>query len=314
MKIKIKFAAALIILCLTLFALNGCDRNSDILSVHMIDVGQGESILIVTPNNKTILIDAGEPSQGARVKSYLSRNKVDKINLLIATHPHADHIGGLPEIINNFEIEKIIMPQKSHTSSTFEKLLTAIKSKGLSVSPALPDSAIEFDENVRLHFLGPIKDYGDNLNLWSVVFRLDYKNKSFLFTGDMEYEAEMDLINTYSEDNLEANVLNVGHHGANTSTSQQFLNYVNPEIALISSGKDNAYGHPHNEVIERLEAFGTFIYRTDLQQTVVIFSDGKNIWSHLAPVNKGIFCLISIFIIYQNAKGSLFRDLFMNKS
>ncbi len=287
MKTKIKFTATLIIiLSLTLFILVGCNQTSDVLSVHMIDVGQGESILIITPNNKTILIDAGEASQGKKVKSYLLKNKINKINLLIVTHPHTDHIGGLPEIINNFEVEKIIMPQKPHTSATFEKLLIAIKSKELTASPPQPDSIIEFDKDIRLHFLGPIRDYGDNLNLWSVVFRLDYKDKSFLFTGDMEYEAEMDLINTYSIDNLSANVLNVGHHGGNTSTTQQFLNCVNPEIVLISSGKDNVYGHPHKEVIARLEEFGTFIYRTDLQQTVVIFSDGKNIWSHQASINQ----------------------------
>ncbi len=287
MKINIKSIAMFIImLFLILFVAIGCNQAPDALSIHMIDVGQGESILIVTPDDKTILVDAGEISQGKKVKSYLLKHGIQKINLLIGTHPHTDHIGGIPEIINNFEIDKIIMPRKHHTSATFEKLLIAIKSNGLTISPLTPNSTIEFTEDIKLHFLGPVRDYGDNLNLWSVVFRLDYKNKSFLFTGDMEYEAEMDLINTYNADDLTANVLNVGHHGSNTSTTQQFLDCVNPEIALISSGKDNIYEHPHKDIIARLNEFGTFIYRTDLQQTVVIFSDGESIWSHQAPVNK----------------------------
>ncbi|MCK9267120.1 MAG: MBL fold metallo-hydrolase [Alkaliphilus sp.] len=287
MKNNIKFITMFIaILFFILSVLIGCNRASDVLTIHMIDVGQGESILISTPNNKTILIDAGEASQGKKVKSYLLKHGVDKIDLLIGTHPHTDHIGGLPEIINNFEVKKIIMPKKLHTSATFEKLLATIESKNLTIASPKPNNIIEFDKDIKLHFLGPIRDYGDNLNLWSVVFRLDYNNKSFLFTGDMEREAEMDLINTYSIDDLSANVLNVGHHGSDSSTTQQFLDCVNPEIALISLGSNNPYNHPHEEVITRLVQSGVLIYRTDLQNTVVIYSDGESIWSHQAPVNQ----------------------------
>ena len=287
MKINIKLTAILvIILSIALFVFTGCNRASDVLSIHMIEVGQGESILIITPNNKTILVDAGETPQGKKVKSYLLKHRINKINLLIGTHPHTDHIGGLSEIVNNFEIEKIMMPQKPHTSATFEKLLTTIESKGLTISPPQPNDIIEFDKDIKLHFLGPIKDYGENLNLWSIVFRLDYKNKSFLFTGDMEREAEMDLMDTYNKNNLSANVLKVGHQGSNASTTQQFIDYVGPEVALISLGSNNPYNHPHKEVITRLEESDVLIYRTDLQQTVVIFSDGESIWSHQIPVNK----------------------------
>lgn len=296
MKINTRLVIALIIiLSLTLSILVGCDQVLDIfgafnspsdLEIHMIDVGQGESILIVTPNDKTILIDAGESSQGKKVKSYLRKNYISKIDLLIGSHPHADHIGGLAEIINNFEIGQIIMPEKLHTTVTFEKLLSTIESKGLAISPPPVGNVIEFDTDINLHFLGPLKDYGDNLNLWSLVFRLDYKNNSFLFTGDMEELAETDLINTYGMVDLNADVLNIGHHGSSTSTTQEFLNHVNPEIALISLGKDNSYGHPHKEVMERLMASDILIYRTDLQGTVVIISDGYEIWSNQAPVNS----------------------------
>lgn len=287
MKNNIKSIVAFVtVLFLILSMLIGCDQTSDILTIHMIDVGQGESILISTPNNKTILIDAGEVAQGRKVKSYLLKHGINKIDLLIGTHPHTDHIGGLSEIIDNFEIGEIIMPKKLHTSATFEKLLAAIESKKLTISAPKPNSIIEFDRDIKLHFLGPIRDYGDNLNLWSIVFRLDYKNKPFLFTGDMEYGAEMDLINTYNINDLSANVLNVGHHGSNSSTSQQFLDCVGPEIALISLGSNNPYNHPHEEVITRLEQSKVLIYRTDLQHTVVIYSDGESIWSYQAPVNQ----------------------------
>ncbi|MBU5675647.1 MBL fold metallo-hydrolase [Alkaliphilus sp. MSJ-5] len=285
---KLKFTSLLILLLFVVFfTLTACEKSlSGVLSIHMIDVGQGESILIITPNNKTILIDAGEQSEGRRVKAYLTKKQVNKIDLIIGTHPHSDHIGGLSEIIKNFEVEKIIMPKKLHTSATFEKLFTTIESKGLTISAPQQNKLIEFDENIKLHFLGPIKDYGDNLNLWSIVFRLDYKDKSFLFTGDMEEEAEIDLINTYDKAVLRSNVLNIGHHGSNTSTSKQFLDYVNPEIALISLGNDNPYGHPHREVIKRLEEASAFIYRTDLQGTVILLSDGIEIWSNQVPSNK----------------------------
>jgi len=286
---KRKFTSLLILLLLGAFFMltNYKDSSlSNVLSVHMIDVGQGESILIVTPNNKTILIDAGEQSQGRKVKAYLTKNKVNKIDLLIGTHPHSDHIGGLSEVINSFEVGKIIMPKKLHTTSTFEKLLATIQSKGLTINAPEINTIIEFDEDIKLHFLGPIKDYGDNLNLWSIVFRLDYKDKSFLFTGDMEKVAEIDLINTYSREYLKTNVLNIGHHGSSTSTSDQFLSYVNPEIALISLGSDNSYGHPHKDVIDRLEEASAFIYRTDLDGSVVLLSDGIKIWSNVAPTSQ----------------------------
>ncbi|ABW18767.1 ComEC/Rec2 family competence protein [Alkaliphilus oremlandii] len=264
----------------------GCSLSSrNSLSIHMIDVGQGESILIVTPHNKTILIDAGEYREGRRVKAYLRKHRINKIDLLIGTHPHSDHIGGLAEIIHNFKVDQIVMPRTFHNSTTFENLLMAIESSHLKINSPELHKKIQFDEDIQLQFLGPLKEYGDHLNLWSIVLRLEYKNQSFLFTGDMEKEAEMDLLNFYDEKSMVANVLNIGHHGSDTSTSEGFLNTVNPEIALISAGKNNAYGHPHPEVIQRLKEHQVWIYRTDIQGNVVLFSDGYKIWSNQPPSN-----------------------------
>lgn len=276
-----------LLLVLTSLIMVACDDvTAGFLSVHMIDVDQGQSILIITPNNKTILIDAGESSEGRKVKTYLIKNQIQKIDLLIATHPHADHIGGLSEIINNFEVEKVIMPKKIHTSATFEKLLSTIEENGLKISSPPIGTTIDFDQDINLNFLGPVKDYGDDLNLWSIVFRLDYKDKSFLFTGDTEKKAEYDLMDTYNKEDIKVNVLNVAHHGSSTSTSERFLEYADPEIALISLGKDNPYGHPHREVITLLNGRNIFVYRTDQQGTVVLFSDGNEIWSNQAPFNE----------------------------
>ncbi len=285
---KIKFVSVIILLLIFVsFILTSCSNPySNLLSIHMIDVDQGESILIITPSNKTILIDGGESSQSRKIKSYLTKHRVKKIDLLVATHPHSDHIGGLSDIINNFKVEKIFMPKKIHTSIAFENLLNTIQNKNLNINNPKLNTTMEFDKDINLHFLGPVRDYGENLNLWSIVFRLDFKNKSFLFTGDMEKEAENDLINKYGKEYLKANVLKVGHHGSNTSSSEVFLRYTNPEVAIISVGNNNPYGHPHRDIIERLENHRILIYRTDIQNNVVLLSDGIEIWSNQTPTNR----------------------------
>lgn len=277
--------ALLLSLIITINLLTSCmflAEDTD-LSIHVIDVGQGDSILVKTPNGKTMLIDGGEPTAGRSVVSYLRKNKVKKIDVLIATHPHADHIGGLIDVIDRFQIDNFYIPYKIHTSKTYESLLDAANNKGLKATPATNDIMINLDEDIVLYFLGPLKDYGDDLNNWSVVIKLDYKVQSFLFTGDLESLGEVDLLTAYNADFLHAQFLKVAHHGSNTSTSQRFLEAVQPKIAVISSGKDNSYGHPHQEVIDRLRDLNMAIYRTDQQGTIVIKSDGNRIWSNEKP-------------------------------
>ena len=274
------------ILILTL--LTGCfllEDDTD-LSIHIIDVGQGDSIFIRTPNGKTMLIDAGEPSAGKTVVSYLNRHYIDKIDILIGTHPHADHIGGLAEVINNFEIGKIYMPRKIHTSKTYEKLLETIRDNGLKITEAKSDITVELDDDIYLYFLNPLRDFGDDLNLWSVVLKMEYKDTSFLFTGDLESPVELELLEKYDPDFLKSDFLKVGHHGSNTSTSQKFLDNVQPIVAVISSKTGNSYGHPHKEVIDRLTKMNINVYRTDKQGNIVIRSDGEMIWSNQEPYHS----------------------------
>lgn len=279
-RLALLFSLIIIVNLLTGCSLLSKEAN---LSIHVIDVGQGDSILVKTPNGKTMLIDGGEPAAGKSVVSYLRKNKVKKIDVLIATHPHADHIGGLIDVVDRFQIDQFYMPNKIHTSKTFEKLLNTANGKGLKVKPATDDIVIPFDEDIVLYLLGPLKDYGDDLNGWSVVVKMDFKERSFLFTGDLEASGEEDLLTAYDSDFLHAQFLKVGHHGSNTSSSQRFLEAVGPDVAVISSGRDNSYGHPHQEVLNRLKNLNIAVYRTDQQGTILIKSDGNRIWSNQKP-------------------------------
>lgn len=262
--------------------LSGCLSNED-LSIHFIDVGQGDSILIVTPQGKSILIDGGEISEGDKVASYLRRNKIKKIDIMVGTHPHSDHIGGLIEVMNRFKVDKLFLPNKIHTTITYEKFLETASTQGLKITTPISGTSLSLEEDITLHFLSPLRDYGDDLNLWSIVLKLDYKNQSFLFTGDVEATGELDIINAYEKDFLTSNVLKVAHHGSNTSSTQEFLDIVKPQVAIISCGKNNAYSHPHQEVIDRLISSNIAIYRTDYQGTVLIKSDGSKVWSNTKP-------------------------------
>lgn len=240
----------------------------DNLVVEFIDVGQGDSILIMTPNKKTILIDAGETGNYEKIKDAIDKHNINKIDAVIATHPHADHIGGMQKVIENYDIGKIYMPDKIHTSKTFENLLLAIEEKGLEIDVAEAGVKMDLDSSIDLVFVSPNGDFKD-LNNSSAVLRLIYKDTSFLFTGDMETKAER-LVDT----NIDVDVLKVGHHGSDTSSSEEFLDRVSPQIAVISVGKDNKYNHPSSIVIDRLNNIGAKILRTDEKGNIIITSDG----------------------------------------
>lgn len=249
--------------------------TSDELIVHYIDVGQGDSILIQFPEDKVALIDGGTREAGDKLVSYIESLGLKRIDYLIATHPHEDHIGGLPAVIRNFEIGKVFMPNKTANTKIFEELLNEIENKGLKITIVKGFETIFNDNNLEFVTLGPLKDSYSNTNDYSIVTRIEYANNSFLFTGDIEAEAELDLI---EEDfNLKADVLKVAHHGSNTSSTVEFLEEVAPNYAVISLGKDNPYGHPHKEVLERLNSVGSKILRTDELGDIVIKCDGNNI-------------------------------------
>lgn len=243
------------------------------LEVYYIDVGQGDSIFIISPEGKTILIDGGE--KDSDVTDFLKSRKIKTIDVLIATHPHLDHIGGLVNVIKNYDVKSVYMPKATHTTKTFENLILAIKGKGLKIKPVYEGVTLPF-EDINAVFVAPQKDIkNDNLNEYSAVLKLTYKNTSFLFTGDAENGSEQRMLS--SKQNIKADVLKIGHHGSKSSTSTTFLNKVNPKYAVISCGANNKYGHPHDITIKKLNNNKIKTYRTDKDGTIHAISDGKNI-------------------------------------
>ncbi|ASS66991.2 MBL fold metallo-hydrolase [Paenibacillus sp. RUD330] len=244
------------------------------MAVHFIDVGQGASQLIVGPSGKTMLIDAGNNDKEELIVAYLKKQKVNKIDILIGTHPDADHIGGLDAVIDNFDIGKIYMPKVQSNTKTFEDVLLAIQRKGLKITTAKAGLTLEWESNVTVKMIAPVNQY-DETNEMSAVIHLSYGSTSFLLTGDAEAGSEKDMIS--SNANLRADVLMVGHHGSKSSTTQAFLNAVQPTYAVIQVGIDNKYGHPTSEVFQRLNAKKIKIYRNDEQGNIIFTTNGKEI-------------------------------------
>lgn len=242
------------------------------LKVHFLDVGQGDSIFIELPTNETILIDASIKDASDKIINYLKEENVSKIDYVFATHPHSDHIGGMSAVIKAFDIGQIYMPKAVATTKTYENLLLTIKDKNLKIKTAKAGNTIIDTDDLKLVVLAPSQDSYESLNNYSIVLKLTYKEKSFLFMGDAETLSEKEITG-----DVEADVLKVGHHGSRTSTSQAFLNKVNPSYAVISVGLDNDYKHPHQEVVDRLEKKNIKIYRTDQNGDIIFTTDGYNI-------------------------------------
>ena len=239
------------------------------LLIDFIDVGQADSVLI--RNQDTVmLIDAGTNEAGKTVVNYLENLGITKIDYLIGTHPHEDHIGGLDDVINNFDIGQIYMPKIETTTKTFEDVLDAIENKNLTITASNKGDKIELGQAVGEFMTEPILDK-DNLNVSSLVLRLEFGNTSYLFMGDAEEENE-ETIRWPKTD-----VLKVGHHGSSTSSSESFLEQVEPQYAIIMAGKDNSYGLPTQETIDKLNNRGSEIYRTDEDGTIQMTSDGNTI-------------------------------------
>lgn len=247
--------------------------SSEELEVHFIDVGQADSILIKNGEN-VMLIDAGDSKSGDTIKTYLDACGVTKLDYLIGTHPHEDHMGSFADIINSFEIENIILTEKINTGKYFKRAVEAIEDKNLSVTKAVVGDKYKLGD-AEFIILSPSKDYGDNLNNASIIIRLTYGENSFLFTGDAETAPEGDVVNSGYE--LKSDVLKFGHHGSSTSSSDSFLKAVSPTYGVIMCGKDNSYGHPHKETLNKIEKYGIIVYRTDEVGNIVAVSNGKDI-------------------------------------
>lgn len=245
------------------------------LKVHFINVGQGDSTFIELPNGKNVLIDGGTRSNGQTVLEYLNDLKVETIDYLIATHPHEDHIGGLVNVVKKYNIGKIYMPDKAHTTIVFEDLLLVIQEKGYSIKKAQAGDVLFEEEGLSMKILAPSGMSGSNLNNYSVANRLVFGDTAFIFTGDAEQKSEKDMVESGYD--LEADVLKIGHHGGDTSSISSFLSAVNPDYGVISAGENNQYGHPHANVMNRLADHGIRTFRTDQDGTIIASSDGETI-------------------------------------
>lgn len=237
--------------------------------VHFIDVGQGDSEFVELPNGQTMLIDAGTPQSGNQVANEIKSLGYSRIDYLVATHPHADHIGGMTEIINSFDIGEIYMPRVSTTTATYENLLDAIVAKGLSIHTAKAGVTIAADSSFNVQIISPTLDDYTDINDWSAIIRYNTASKNVLFTGD----ASKDVIHDANPGKID--VLKVSHHGSRTGTDEALATELSPTYAVISCGSNNSYGHPHEEVLDALK--GTQLYRTDLQGTIDMTIDANGI-------------------------------------
>ena len=246
------------------------------VSVHFIDVGQGDCALIVA-GNKRVLIDSGEAIYSSRVINYIRKLGLRRIDYVIATHPHEDHIGGIADILEEFAVDKIIMPEIPDElipmSKEFENMLSVIEKKGISAEYSRIGSRIILENGAEIEILAPLHNDYSSLNNFSIVCRLIHGKRSFLFTGDIERAAENDIVN--SGEFIRSDVIKIPHHGGTSSSTPAFIESVSPEYAVISVGKGNSYGHPKTEVLERLWNIGCEVLTTMDRGNIVFVSDGE---------------------------------------
>lgn len=237
-----------------------------------IDVGQGDSIFLEFPNGKNMLIDAGENYESETVQSFINSKGYFSLDYVVGTHPHTDHIGGLESIIRRYEIGEIYLPKVVHTSKTYENLLTTINELGYKVNSAISGMEIINEKGLEVKILSPKNSNYSELNNYSVVIKIVFGNTSFLFMGDAETVVEDEIL-----DEVNADVVKVGHHGSDTSSSEEFVKSVNAKYAVIMSGFDNQYDLPDKAIVDRWKSNGAEVYNTSENGNVIITSDGRNI-------------------------------------
>lgn len=269
---KTFFVVAFIALIMQLFITASASDISE-FAIHFIDVGQADAAVIIC-DDEVLMIDGGNASDSSLIYSYLTKTlELEHIDYMIATHAHEDHIGGLSGALNACTVGKVYSPVTEYDSEAFESLVKYVHKQGLELS--VPSVGEIFNVgSAKVQFLSPAYLY-ENTNDTSIVVRIVYGNTAFLFTGDAEWDAEHDMVD--SGHDLSANLLKVGHHGSNSSSCYVFLREIMPEYAVISVGEDNSYGHPTEDVLSRLRDADAIVYRTDLYGDIICYSDGDNL-------------------------------------
>lgn len=274
----IKTLVVLICIILSITACSNIQKSNDLV-VHFIDVGQADSILVQGPS-VNILIDAGNNEDGNQVISYLKHARVQKLDYVIGTHPHEDHIGGMDQVTHSFTIGTIIMPKTTHTTHAYNDVLDAIAAKGLKIQTAVPGTVYQSGD-VWMTILAPNKATYKDLNNTSVVVKINYKKTAFIFQGDAEMESEKEILAEGYD--ITANIIKLGHHGSSSSTSKEYLHKVNPQYAVISVGRNNDYKHPNDSTMRLLKEEGIPVFRTDEGGTIVFTSNGNSISCNKQP-------------------------------
>ncbi len=271
------FIVALILIFVNVYFLHlNLQKDNNILTFAMLDVGQGDGLFIESPTGTQILIDAGPPR---KIQSKLSRimSPLDKsIDAIIITNPDADHIGGFSDVLKNYKVGKVFESGTFNDSKMYQNLRSEIKNKNITRILAKKGMRLNLGGGAVIDVLFPDRD----VSLWdtndgSIVAKLTYGETSIMLTGDSTKTTENIILNKFSESELKSTVLKVGHHGSRTSSSQAFVDAVKPVYAVISNGKDNNYGHPHTDTLNTLNKFGVKVFRTDLLGTIIMKSDGQ---------------------------------------
>jgi competence protein ComEC len=251
--------------------------NDGMLGVFFLDVGQADCILIKGLENKNMLIDAGKNDTAEELVDTLKGYGVSTLEYFVLTHPHEDHVGGADTVLESFEVKNVISPDVGADTKTWRDVVDAVEAEGCMDITASVGARYTLFKGCAFEILGPV-DTDTDLNNASVVLRMSYGKNAFLFTGDAEEEAENAILGRVDQSKLKADVLKAGHHGSSTSSSEAFLSAVSPRYAVISCGKDNSYGHPHSETLERYAARGLVVYRTDKEGDVILQSDGETLY------------------------------------
>ncbi|HFE9700671.1 TPA: ComEC/Rec2 family competence protein [Clostridium perfringens] len=249
-------------------------KDSELMISYM-DVGQGDAEYIKV-NGNDILIDAGPRSNSKELLEQLKAKNIDDFELVIATHPHEDHIGGMVDVFKEYEVKAFYSPKITHTTKTYENLVKAVKDEGLKTKELKGGMVIDLGEGAKFEVFTPQKSEYEELNDYSPIMKLSFGATSYLFTGDAEKLAEEEALAKYKT-SLDSDVIKFGHHGSSSSSSNAFIEAVSPKYGIISCAKDNKYGHPHRETLDIIKKYNIKTFRTDTDGEIILTSDGKSI-------------------------------------
>lgn len=266
----------IILVLIVAISLCSCKNQSNNLEVHSIDVGQGDSSLIISPSGQTMLVDAGEEEYSRNVIRHLKRSHIRHLDYIICTHFDSDHIGGVDKVIEEFDVSRVCLPPDRGKQKDLIEVINICKRKNIRVSPLKSRDRVKLGDDTKITILSP-SSKKDDTNENSIVFLMQYKNQYMMFTGDASSNIEGEILASYRLPHI--CLLKLGHHGSKTSTSEELLNATKPNIGLVSCGYKNHYGHPHPDTLDRLHKYRTRVYRTDTNGDMVFMFDGSKIYT-----------------------------------